>query len=304
MLLIRKIVGRLLDLTPEPDAPQHQVVASAQRFVETAARSVNKLDRFAAEKLIAELADMAQWLARANEDSSIDLWQWLATLPLTTRVLGSGPRPGRLHVDSVHTGGHSGRRHTFIVGLDDSRWPGARLEDPLLLDAERRKLSGHLSTARDRFEKRLANFVGLLARLRGRVHLSYSCRSVDDNREMFPSPVLLSIYRLLSSKPQAQQSDLVASLPAPASFAPTNPVNCLDMVEWWFWRLTGAHEVKAPRDLLFSRFAHLASGHHSAVQRAGTMFTAYDGYVPMAGMELDPTSKRGPLVSAHMCTGN
>ena len=30
------------------------------------------------------------------------------------------------------------------------------------------------------------------------------------------------------------------------------------------------------------------------------MFTAYDGHVPMAGKELDPTSKRGPLVSARM----
>lgn len=300
MRVIREIIGNVIDLTAPDDASPHQVVTSAQRFLECAARSVNKLDQFASEKLVMELSSMAEWLARTNEDSSINIWQWLSDLPITTCVLGSGPQPGRLHVDSVHAGGHSGRRHTFIVGLDDSRFPGARSEDPLLLDGERRRLSRHLYTTADQVEQRLENFVGLLARLRGQVHLSFSCRSIDDEREMFPSLVLLSIYRLLSGNPQAQQSDLLNSLPAPASFAPIKPVECLDVVEWWFWRLSGPQAVKDPKDLVFSQFAHLGRGCHAQTQRAGPAFTAYDGYVPTAGSELDPTAPKGPLVSAHM----
>ena len=51
---------------------------------------------------------------------------------------GLGPRGGCLHVAHVLAGGHSGRPHTFIVGLDDGRFPGVGLQDPILLDEERR----------------------------------------------------------------------------------------------------------------------------------------------------------------------
>ena len=99
---------------------------------------------------------------------------------------GAGPRPHCLHVAHVRAGGHTGRPHTFIVGLDDSRFPGAGLQDPLLLDSERRQLSPNLEIAATRLENKLRDFARLLARLRGRLTLSFCARSVNDDREMFP----------------------------------------------------------------------------------------------------------------------
>ena len=42
-------------------------------------------------------------------------------------------------------GGFSGRRHTFLLGLDESKHPGADLEDPVLLDSERRGINRALA---------------------------------------------------------------------------------------------------------------------------------------------------------------
>ena len=77
---------------------------------------------------------MAHWLARCEGTSGVDIWQWLQMLASQTPVLGSGPRPGRLHVAGLLAGGHSGRGHTFILGnaspmIDEvvvSRFPSRR----------------------------------------------------------------------------------------------------------------------------------------------------------------------------------
>jgi hypothetical protein len=123
--IIGRLLARLLEHSPDPDAPQREIIAKAARFVEKSARSVNKLDRFASVKLLEELRDMEHWLKRDDGQAGLDLWEWLEELPSETRVIGSGPRPGCLHVDSVYSGGHSGRPHTFIVGLRRPSGPPA-----------------------------------------------------------------------------------------------------------------------------------------------------------------------------------
>jgi hypothetical protein len=96
-----------------------------------------------------------------------------------------------------------------IIGLDDSRFPGAGLQDPVLLDNERRVLSPALVTAAARLEQRLGDFTRLVARLRGKLTLSFCARSVDDDREMFPSGPVLAAYRIISGKHDGDQTDLV-----------------------------------------------------------------------------------------------
>ena len=41
-------------------------------------------------------------------------------------IASDRPRPGRIHVASFRAGGFSGRRHTFLLGLDETRVPGDR----------------------------------------------------------------------------------------------------------------------------------------------------------------------------------
>ena len=104
-------------------------------------------------------------------------------------------------------GGHSGRPYTFIVGLDDSRFPGAGSQDPLLLDGERHSISESLPTAASELEEKIDDFYRLLARLRGKVVLSFPGRDVSDDREKFPSPLLLAAYRVVSGNREGTQED-------------------------------------------------------------------------------------------------
>ncbi len=298
MRVLHTLVDRLLDTCPNAGANGHGMITNARKFIQTMSRCVSKLDRFAAESLVQQLADMEQWLS-GRDSYEVDVREWLIELATDTRVMGSGPRPGCLHVDSLSTGGHSGREHTFIVGLDDSRFPGAGLQDPLLLDSERRKLSAEIPTAAGRLDERLADFVRLVARLRGTVTLSYSCQDVVEDREMFPSSVILSVYRLISGHREGEHDDLLKWMGTPVSFAPIAADHCLDPTEWWLWRLTGREQVSNSRDFVWSQFPHLARGATAVAERLGARFTEYDGYVPQAGEDLDPTKETGHVMSSN-----
>src|SRR5262249_35004341 len=156
--------------------------------------------------------DMRRSIGRSNQTGSLDAWEWLFLLPGDTQVLGSGPREGCLHVAGLASGGQSARRHTFIVGMDDGRFPGPIVQDPVLLDGGRQKLSRDLATAASRHEESLCSFARMLAGLRGEATFSFSCRDLVDDREMFPSPALLSIFRIVSGKHDADHRDLLKAL--------------------------------------------------------------------------------------------
>ena len=295
---LRSLVSSLLEAAPAADATPDKVAAGALHFIERLARRDNKLDRFAAVQLQEEIQALTDWSAAAKGNIGFDIWQWLIDLPARTRVMGSGPRPGRLHVDKVGSGGHSGRRHTFILGLDDSRFPGAGLQDPLLLDGERRMLSPEMPTASARIDETVEDFARLLARLRGHLTLSYSSHNVIDDRELFPSSAVLAAFRVLSGNPVADLDDLSGALDQPVSFAPVTAERSLDSAEWWLWRLCGPQTVEQPRELVHRAFPHFAQGFIAATQRQSDRFTPYDGRVPAAGTHLDPTLEDGRVVSA------
>jgi len=293
---LRRQVSGLLDVTPDRDAPPRQLVTGAREFLRTCARATNKLDQFAVQKLDQELGDVEHWLS-VDDEVGLNIWDWLEQLPAETRVLGSGPRSGCLHVDSLWSGGHAGRPHNFVLGLDDGRFPGAVLQDPLLLDSERRQLSENLPTAAQHLQEAGQKFEQLLARLRGQVHLSFACRSLDDDREMFPSPLLLPLFRRLTGRVGADQNDLLKELPPAECFAPAAPERCLNTVEWWLWRLTGDEQVHAPESLVFAHYPHLRRGRQATEQRELAEFTNFDGFVPEAGQDLDPMQPTGVVLS-------
>lgn len=293
---------RLLIGSPAIQSSSDELLAGAAEFLNTLARNVNQIDRFALLKLIDEIREMQHCLSLCDGENSFDAWDWLARLPNEARVLGGGPRPGCLHVAHLLSGGHTGRSQTFIVGLDDSRFPGSGQQDPLLLDSERRKLSPHLATAAARLEQRLGTFAGLLARLRGNLTLSFCTRSVDDDREMFPGGPALTAYRLISGKHDGNQSDVAAWLAEkspPASFAPHEPDESLSDAEWWLWRLCGTTPVQDAEALVLAQYPHLAQGQHAAAQRRRREFTEYDGRVEQAGVDLDPTHSDQRVQSAN-----
>ncbi len=192
--ILLSLVKRLLEVSPTNGSKNADLLGAAKKFLEELARSDTELDNYALRALLDELNDMEFWTGQDSEAMSLDLWEWLSSLPGTVKVGGSGPRPGRLHVAHALSGGHSGRKQTFVVGLDDSRFPGAGLNDPLLLDEERGKLSPKLPKASAELGRKLERFAELQARLRGGVTLGFSCLNLQEDREMFASPVVLSAY--------------------------------------------------------------------------------------------------------------
>lgn len=299
--LLRKIVTGLLDITPEHAANPAQVLESAEKFLGSFARRIDELDGYALRALLDEIREMARYVTQEDSGGlSLDVWQWLAELSGEVRIMGSGPRPGRVHVSSILTGGHSGRHHLFVVGLDDGRFPGSGYQDPVVLDTERRKLSKHLSTTVEKLGAKLGGFYRLLCRHRGTVSICYSCRDLIDDREMFPSPLVISAFRIVSGMRQGDQRDLIQWLAPAASFAPDDPCKSIDAAEWWLSRLCPSDAVADPEALITRYFPHLGRGLEAAGQRRGTGFTVFDGKLRKPGPELDPASRVGPTLSGSM----
>ncbi len=298
--LLRDLVRELLATTPGPDAAAATLLDCTLTFLSAHTRKANELDAYAAERLAKEVRALAEALQQA--DTSLDMRQRLQELLARLSVGGRGPRPGCLYVAPLLLGGHSGRPHTYVVGLDDSRFPGAGLQDPVLLDSERtpvgRRLQKDLPTAQTRLADKVRGFRDLLARLRGTVTLSHSCYDLADDRELFPSAVFLDAYRILHGRPDGTQEDLIRDLAPPASFAPSAESKCPSGTDWWLWRLSTGQTVRDLPDLVGRCFPHLGRGYKASRERASDRFTAYDGYVPDAGAALDPASPGGRILSA------
>jgi ATP-dependent helicase/nuclease subunit B len=296
---LSRVVGPVIEVSPALDAAPIDVIASARRFVEQWAQTVDALDESAKGRLLQEIIRLEEWLALDDEPVSLDVWEWLEHLPDEARVLGMAPRPGCLHVDHLSSGGHSQRKHTFIVGLDDSRFPRSGGQDPLLLDGERGRLSDALVTAPMRLKDEQRAFARLLARLRGSVTLSFSCQDLADGRELFPSSVLLAAFRLVTDQPEADLSGLNAWLMPPAAFAPERPEQCRDLTDWWLRALCRSKAAPDVLALLERHYPHLARGMRAERARAENAFTCYDGHVAEAGAALDPAKTDGPVVSTR-----
>jgi ATP-dependent helicase/nuclease subunit B len=291
--LLATLLGALEAHAPVQDDSPEEALSKGRWFLEQQARSMTKIDAYGREALVDRVGELQDCIAEGGP-ARFDALAWLADLPESVRILGQGPKPGCIHVSSIYGGGHSGRPHTFILGMDDTRFPGAGLQDPVLLDRERTALSAVLPTAGARIKSKVTGFARLAARLRGEVVLSYCSRSLSDDREMFPSRLLVAANRTLTGGPTA----LLRPASPPGSFAPLDEAGCLDMTEWWLWRTCSAGAVEAPERVMGENFSNLARGFEALAARAGDEFTEYDGFVPEAGPACDCTAPDGPVVSA------
>ncbi len=293
---LRETAAGLLSLSPDKRATQESILLGARSFIDRFARRVNEFDQYCYRRLSDEI-EAAAGCFEGGDVQGFDPAAWLEALPADTAVEGKGPRPGCLYVSNVRGGGHSGRGHTFIIGLDDTRFPGTGRQDPLLLDAERSRISDELPTGAGRLSREVDDLARTMAGLRGNVTLGYSCRSLEDDRELFPSPVVVSAFRLIGRR-DGDQKDLARWAGHPASFAPSDPDRCIDSTEWWLSRTCGDVLAEGLELATSVSFPNLGRGFVARAARSGDDFTEYDGYVPEAGAECDPASPGGPTLSA------
>jgi hypothetical protein len=218
--------------------------------------------------------------------------------PRSLHVSADRPRPGRLHVGDYRNGGYSGRSHTFFVGLDSRRHPGSGLQDPVLLDEERRGINAalrpqELTLRGGRPAENVLAWKSCVARVRGEITVSYPCWNLLEAREQFPAASYLDLFRLSSGRTGADYSDLDRSLDAPAGFL-TRPERALDETEWWLSRIqdpafSGGRGAPAVR----AAYPWLEDGFTAETQRDSNLFTIWDGWIrDPAG--LDPRTSDNP----------
>jgi RecB family exonuclease len=294
---LRRSIGELVELSERLAGPPAGALDAADRFLSEHAGRGGEFDEFSRVALGDAVRDAGVWAERL--DTSLDVPAWLASLPGSVRVLGSGPRPGHLHVAHLGAGGHSGRRATFVAGLDDARFPGANLQDPILLDEERRALASGLATSSDGLAERMDDLALRLASIAGTLVLSWSCHDVRDGRETFPSPFVLSAFRLVTGRTDADMSDLDAAAGPPVSFAPAPGSPALSEGELWLARFSSRRIApEQRRECVRRRYPHLARGEDAVARRLGGTLNAFNGFVPEAGEDLDPFGPEGTVLSA------
>ncbi|NCA10922.1 hypothetical protein EBR56_03795, partial [bacterium] len=286
-----------------PDATAEQVLAGARTFVETLCPADSEFDGNARRMILDEIDAMLEWRGHAGMPVS-DLLDWLEHLPAELVVLGAGPRPGCLHVSGLAGGGHSGRPCTFVLGLDENRFPGGGATDPVLTDGDRGLINesspeARLTVARDAATRNLELFRRLLGRVRGRVWLGFSCRDMADDTEVFPSPALVALHGQATGNPLATVDDLLRSLPPPETLVPADPGLALDESQWWLAVLGPTARPDEVQAALAAHRDHLAHGQAAAAARASADFTPHDGLVPEAGSLLDPRASHGRAASPN-----
>ena len=249
--------------------------------------------------LLAEVEDGESGFAgalAALRDALADVRAW----PLVTSDRKPWSAAGGMpHLTDVLHAGTTGRRRTFVVGLDADRTAGATRQDPLLPDAARRAIApGRLATVAERREEHAWLLASALGALRGRVTLSYATSGSLDGREAGASPVLLQAWRLARADASLSFEQLRETLCPPASAVPARgadgalvDVAHLDARDVWLDALTDGALLLDGTEAVRDAFPMLAAGLAAQAVAGGDEATAYHGLVPDAGPALDPAAR-------------
>lgn len=292
--------GLLWSFVPGPgETTVSEVADRGRRFLEQAVATRPRsregaapLEPAAAESLAGRLEEVAG--AEVARMPAVRAVRFLRDEIEDHPVSRSGPQPGRMHVTPLDAAGYSGRPRLHVMGLDESSFPGEGLEDPVLLDRERRSLSPGLTPRRRMPTERLHDLSRALGDAAGRVTVSASVRDVADDRDLYPSSAFLQAWRVRAGDPDAGFEACLDALGPPASFVPDGrPPACES--EAWLARPDRGEEGYLG-DVL-GRYPGLAAGREAERQRAGPAFTAWDGRVEGAPSDLDPR-RSGEVVSA------
>jgi len=300
----RSFIEKLLEVSAAAESDKidySSLACGLLEFLKEFANVTSEIDGLALSTLSTVIGELAQLPSvRTTLPQAVERLREAVT---QTCVNASTSHPGHLHISEYWLGGYSGRGHTFVIGLDESRFPGKSRQDPVLLDIERAAINESVAPRQLPLlgEKPVENSAALnacLARLRGSVYLSFSCRDLVDDRDQFPAAVVLDAYRRKTNDASADYSHLLEALPSPAGFIAEDGV-FLDESEWWLGRLksvgaaangaqAGAHAV----------YPWLNRGERAEMARDGAMFTAFDGLIANSH-DLSPCSN-GAVMSPSM----
>ncbi|MGZ6971603.1 MAG: PD-(D/E)XK nuclease family protein, partial [Thermoanaerobaculia bacterium] len=302
---LRAYVSRLLAVIPPISRGMISLPALARscgEIVRTLLARASDLDGAAAEALhdlFAQLAELPERRLPAGEAAGR-----LREAVDGLAVDSASPAPGHVHAARLGRAGWSGRAWTFVLGLDEARFPGPPRQDPVLLDSEREVLNRYRARGRlalpgqSQSASRIAELHALLARVCGRAVLTFSNRDILQDSERFPSPVLLARFRAREGRPAASWEDFAHALPKAATFVPDGAP--LDEVEWWLARFREAPGAPGRGAEVGRGYPWLGDGALAEEARGSAAFTAWDGRLSAGPADLDPRKNRVPLSASRL----
>lgn len=290
---VRDWIGGLVASLPEPHQGRkvglQNVVTSTLEFLERATARSSALDHRAASALrdyIGELRALGPFLCGLSE-----ALRFIRERVQSLQVVSERPRPGHLYVCSLSQCGYAGRKHLFVVGLEEGCVFPAATEDAVLLDEERRIISDDLRLSQDRIDEAVYGFLSRLASSPAQsVTFSYSCRDTREYRETYASWIVLQAFRLQQGNPKLSYTQMKEKLGEPKSAVPKDRDAATCPEEWWLRSVvnTGHKGIQ----LVEANFPGVAHGRVAELKRKSPEFTEFDGYVPEAGPILDPCSPK------------
>ena len=217
--------------------------------------------------------------------------------------LGPDRRPwnmcgGHLHLTDLMHAGTTGRRRSFVLGLDMERVAGPRVQDPLLPDAVRGRIGGDLATTAERREERRLLLRRALASLAGEVTISWAL-AADGGREASPASVVLDIARLSLEKPALSFEQLRQELSPPAAAVPTSDATALDARDVWLGAIASGPVLLDGTTQTLARWPELRRGLSLMQAWGDDDITAAHGLVPAARGE-DPRRRERPISASSL----
>ncbi len=190
------------------------------------------------------------------------------------------PAPGKLMISSLQDGGQSGRKVTFLIGMDEDSWAGKEGQDPVLLDEERTKLSPYLRTSVEKGTRRIAKRNSRLQQIYGACTCSFSSFRISDSKSSNPANEMLVAFRRDRDRPDASIEEMVEQLGRPVGYVHSASPIVLDQQERWMKRLTSlSDQLCQGTEEILSAFENLAEGEKAARARADLLIGAYEGVI-------------------------
>ena len=244
-----------------------------------------------------EETDFETALAGLRE-SLVDLRAWPPTGMARKPYRADG---GLLHLTDLPHAGSSGRKRTFVIGLDAERTSGTMRQDPLVPDAVRRAIGRErLPDSVDRRAQWLERLGVSLSSLRGRITLSWAIRGAD-GRDAGPSPLLLQAFRVLGNDARRTFEELRTHVMPPACAVPANldsdDAGDLDARDVWLRAIGGSALLLDATAVVRAGFPMLDAGIVAYERAQSGRLSAFHGIVPDAGAALDPTRARAAALS-------
>lgn len=295
--IITKLFATLPDISPENTVSVSELARSSGRFLRTVVSCRNGDEQICLKGLSERLLRISECDTKQIElDRAVNR---LMDVILQDSILASSsPEPGKVHVSDFSSGGYTGRRNSYFLGLDACRFPGAGLQDPILLDSERLRINARtnislLSLRSEEPQRKMDDAIRCIARSRGNTTFSFASIDISSGQEQASASLLLDVLKKTTGSNSSDYRSLMEFVGKPVGFIPENSL-FIDDQEWW---LTNLKQTPNSQDFttFSARHPWLGQGMVAFKARQGSVFTCYDGKINVSPKELDPRENSRPI---------